>query len=237
MTILALITDALSELGVLGAGQTASGALADLGLRTLNRRLDNWNSKRQAVYASVLAEYTLTPNLQPHTIGSSSATFTVTQRPVSIEAANILIDTIRYPLALRNARWWMGLSDPELTAERPTDLYYEPAWPNGQLYLWPEPTSARTLELLSRVLLVAVTLNGTFTMPQGYELAVMLTLAEDLRGPLGRPVDGDLSERARLARADIFANNDPTPNLITRDAGMPGAGEHSTWDYRVGRLV
>lgn len=234
MTITALITAALGELGVLGAGQTASGALADLGLQTLNRLFDAWNAQRRAVYVDVTSSHTLTPALQPHTIGPSGATFTTDQRPVSLEGAALIVDDLHYPIRIRDAAWWLHQPHPTLTSDRPTDLYYAPAWPSGSLYLWPVPSAAHTIELRSRVVLDAVALADTFTMPPGYELAVMLSLAELLARPLGRPADGSLIAQARQARAVIFANNDETPALTTVDAGIPGAGGRSYFDYERG---
>lgn len=229
MTIQDLIADALTELGVLGAGQTPSGPLGSLGLRRLNRLFDTWNAKRQAVYADTITTHTLTPDLQPHTIGPTGATFTVTQRPVRIDAANLVIGDLRYPIRIRDTAWWMRLTDPTFASERPTVLNYRPGWPNGSLYLWPVPSSAHTLELLSRVILSSVALADTFTMPPGYEAAVMLSLAEDLATPLARPDDGTLTEKARKARATIFANNEETPRICTVDAGMPGSDGSAVW--------
>jgi hypothetical protein len=233
MTIHELISDALVELGVLGAGQTASGPLAIFGLRRLNRLFDLWNATRQAVYADTVTTHTLTPDLQPHTIGPTGATFTVSQRPVSVESANLVISDLRYPIAIRDTDSWMRLTDPTFASERPTLLNYRPGWPNGSLYLWPVPSSAHTLDLHARVVLSSVVLADTFTMPPGYEAAVMLSLAEALARPLGRQADGDLIDKARQARATIFANNEETPTLCTVDAGMPDGG-HSSFDYERG---
>jgi hypothetical protein len=229
MTIQDLIADVLTNLGVLGAGQTPSGRLGAFGLRRLNRIFDTWNAKRQAVYADTITTHTLIPDLQPHTIGPTGATFTVTQRPVSIEAASLVISDLHYPIAIRDTAWWMRLTDPTFASERPTHLNYRPGWPNGSLYLWPVPSSGHTLELLSRIILASVALADTFTFPPGYELAVSLSLEEDLARPLGRPADQDLIDRARQARATIFANNEETPRICTADAGMPGAGHGASW--------
>lgn len=235
MTIQELVTDALEELGVVSPGDEPAPEDSQTALKRLNRLLDNWNADRRAVYANQFSTHTLTPALQPHTIGTSSPTFSVTQRPVSIERANLVISDVRYGLNLRNAEWWAGLSDYTLTGEIPTDLYYEPAWPNGQLYLWPVPTTAHTLELLTRVLLASVTLATTFALPPGYQDALTLTLAEGLSVPFDRPVPSELAQGARTARARIFANNDPDPHISVADVGLPGSFQRGGFDYRIGR--
>ncbi len=236
MTIADLLAEALEELGVLAPGESPSDEDSETALRRLNRLLDAWNADHRAIYVNTPATYVLTPSLQPHTIGSSGATFTVTSRPVSIEAANIVVDGIRHtPLKLRDESWWMGLSDPTLTGEIPSDLNYRESWPNGALYLWPVPTSAHTLELLTRGLLSAVAMSDTFTMPPGYHEAVVLTLAEKLAVPFERQVSPDLRQDARTARARVFGANDPDVRITLADAGMPGVCSGAGYDYRTGR--
>jgi hypothetical protein len=230
-----ICTDALREIGVLNAVDVASGEDAAFALGKLNRLLDNWNAERRAVYADTINTYTIVPATQPHTIGpaASSPTWTATQRPVSIAHANLVVGDVRYPLRPRDRDWWMALSDPELTGQ-PSDFWYEPDWPLGKVRLWPVPTAADEIELLSRVLLAALVLSDTFTMPPGYQDAVTLTLAEDLGPAFQVPVPLLTARNADKARVRIFGNNDRTPRLITRDFGMPG-GTRSTFDYRTGR--
>ncbi|MCC6417225.1 MAG: hypothetical protein IT429_03135, partial [Gemmataceae bacterium] len=120
-----------------------------------------------------------------------------------------------------------------------TDLYYDPTWPNGAIYLWPVPTQAYGLDLRTRVLLDAVTLSSTFSLPPGYQDAITLTLAESLASAYVRPIAASLAQAALAARARIQANNDVTPTLQTQDSGMPGygSGMDSNFNYRTGMLT
>lgn len=240
-TGLDIIRDALLELGVYGAADTVSAEDSELGLSRLNDLLNEWNADKRAVYDETFTSYTLTPNLQPHTIGSSGATFTVTSRPVSIEAANI-IDTSPTPdvtisqLTIVGADWWANQRVQALTSTIPQFLYYDAAWPNGNLYLWPVPTTAYTLQIWTRMLLSDLTLATTFTMPPAYKKAVTLTLAEELAAAFGVEVKPSTVEKARKARNKVFLNNTPTVSLQTRDAGMPRAGGTSYFDWRTGSI-
>jgi len=227
-----LCADALREIGVLNAVDPPSGEDAAFVLSKLNRILDNLNAERQAVYESVFATYTLTPALQPHTIGPTG-TFVVTQRPVTIEAAN-LVDTtvtpnVRIPLTLRDDAWWASVAVQGLTGTYPTDLVYSPGWPNGELTLWPVPTTALGLELQSRLVLAEVALTTTFSMPPGYRDMLILTLAEDCIGAYGRPVPSMLPSRAAAARHRVNVNNVQIPVLQTQDSGMPGGKGYYNW--------
>jgi hypothetical protein len=230
VTIRTICTDAAKELEAIGAGETLSADDASTFLGLLRRLLNLWNADRRAVYATAFAEFTLVANLSPHTIGPTGATFTVTQRPVSLEGANLVLNlttpNVNTPIHVRDAQWWLRQSVPDLTSTYPTDVYYQPDWPNGKLFFWPVPTAAYDVQLMTRVLLSdTVDLNDSFSLPPGYQDAITLTLAEMSRRTFSRPVDPTLVRDASIARAAIFGNNDVIPRLTTRDAGMtPGRG-------------
>lgn len=230
MTGGSICTNAARENGQLGANEALTSADAQVYLNKLRRLLNNWNAERAAVYAASFATYTLVANLQPHTIGPSTATWATTLRPVSIDGANVIIDVSNpsayTPIAIHTAQWWNFQSQPGQTSSFPTDLYYQADWPNGKIYFWPVPQAAYQVQLQLRVLLDdALDLDTEFTLPQGYEDALTLTLAESCCGKLfGVDLTPDLQQAARIARARIFNNNDQPSALITSDFGMQGAG-------------
>jgi hypothetical protein len=233
MTAADLVTAALQELGVLNAVDPPSGEDGALGLARLNAILDSWNAERLGVYTQVLASFTLTPSLSPHTIGPSG-TWVTAQRPVSIESARLVVSGSYSPIAIRDAAWYRRLTVPGQTSAIPTDVYYEEDWPNGKLFFYPIPTAASVVSLESRVVLAALTASDTFTMPPGYQEALTLTLAEHLAAPMRMSLSGDTRRHAEKARARIFSTNAKIPTLCTRDFGMPSGGG-STFDYLTGR--
>ncbi|HSV92932.1 MAG TPA: hypothetical protein VLH81_07640 [Desulfobacterales bacterium] len=234
-----IVTMALRDLGVIGPVDPPSAEDAAFGLQKLNILIDNMNAKREAIYASDLTLYTLTPALTPHTIGPAG-TFVVTQRPVSLEAANWL-DTstpaVRAPITLRNEAWWLRVPVRGMTSEFVTDVFYEPTWPNGELNFWPVPTVAYQVELLTRSVLASMSLTTAFSMPPGYQDAITLTLEEMLipafkvAGPQG------LRSDAARARARIGSNNITVPEITTRQAGMPGGRGGTKLDWRTREIV
>jgi hypothetical protein len=230
-----ICSDALIEIGALAAGETAAPEDADLALGKLNRLLDNWNADRGAIYAEQSVSYVLTPSLNPHTIGPTG-TFVVTQRPEAIDGATLIIDDdVRIPVRLRNADWYRALSIQTIESLIPTDLYFEATWPNGSIYLWPIPSSAYHLELMTRRVLASLALSDTFTLPPGYQDAITLTLAESLVSPFGAAskVSPTLVNDAAKARARVWAANDRPRPLRTRDAGIPG-DRRGTFNYLTG---
>lgn len=227
-----IIKDALLEVGVISPADGLDADVANFALGKLNRLLDNWNAERAAVFANQIKTYALTPGLQPHTIGPSGS-FIEAQRPVSIEAANLVYSTgTRVPLNMRHPQWWRTLTLPLLKGP-PSDLYYEPSWPDGAIYLWPVPTTAYDLELFIRVVLSGLDLSSAFSLPPGYQDAITLTLAEDIVGPLRAEPSGLLVQKAREARARIFNNNDHPPRIATADYGF--GVRRGTFDYLTGR--
>lgn len=219
-----VVTEALLEMGALGVEETAEDAIAVFALGKLNRIFDNWNAERAAVYADAFSTYTLTPSLSPHLIGPTG-TFVVTSRPETIDGAAIVYTgstpNIEIPITIRDAQWWQQQRVKALASSIPTDLFYEPDWPNGKLFFWPVPDTAYGVTLRTRILLAALALADTFTMPPGYHDATVLTLAEDLCEPLGKAMPAGLSARAAKARARVFQANAVTPRLVTRAAGLP----------------
>jgi hypothetical protein len=228
-----IISDAYMEIGALAAGETLDSDLQTFALGKANRILDNWNAEQCAVYADTFTNYTLTPSLDPHTIGPTG-TFVVASRPVSIEGASWVMSgspEVYIPIAIHDRQWFDDLSIPGMTAGIVTDLFYNPTWPNGSLHFWPVPNVANDVNLWVRTLLSQVATSDTFTLPPGYKDAITLTLAEELAPSVGKQLDPRTLLSAQKARARIFANNDVTPRITTTDAGMPGSGGGSYFNY------
>lgn len=237
MTIRDLCTQSAMDMGVIGQGETLSAPDASVYLGLLQRLLNAWNANRLSVYASSMLQFTLVPNLSPHTIGPTGATWTATIRPVSLDGANLVLTPSTPPvntnIKVRDDQWYFSLTTPTLTSTYPTDVYYQPDWPLGKLFFWPVPTFAYDVQLKVRVLLdESVDLNDEFSLPPGYWDAIVLTLEEMAMRPFAKPYDGNLASAATKARALIYGNNDITPHLITKDYGMtPGRNQGTRADF------
>lgn len=231
MTWQDLITDALTEIGVHDPIEPPDPNQTTLGLSRLNGIIGLWNARGETSYAATFPTYTTVAGLLPHTIGPSTATWSATQRPVEILAANRLQGSgttlVRIPILVRDADWWFSQqSVPNISTDIPTDLYYDPTWPNGSVYLWPVPNGAFTVELRVRLLLDELAdtdLTTDIALPFGYPRALMLTLAEDLVTPLTVPLPPQLLLKAAEARAVIFGVNTSPVRIRTRQSGMPGS--------------
>lgn len=232
MTGLDVVRAAMRKIGVLNATEVPSGEDADDVLAELNLLLDRWNAKPESAFATGFTPLTLSPGLSPHTIGPSG-TFVAISRPIRIDGANLIVGGLRTPITMRDRAWYQRLSDPTRTSARPIECYYEPALPNGKLWFYPVPSSPYAIELWQRGLLSRMTLNDLLSAPDGYRDAIVKTLAEEIcTGVFRVPMPPGLPESARDARATIWANNDETPHLCTRDSGMPGGGRGGWFDIQ-----
>ena len=227
---------ALLDLNVFEPSDSVSNDDLAFVLTKLNRILDNWNADRQATYADQFTQFTLTPSLSPHTIGPTG-TWVTSQRPVSIEGASLVFPTANSPevgITLRDAEWYNSLSVPSLAGSTPTDLYYEPAWPNGRLNFYPVPSAAYKVSLWTRVVLAQLALTDTFTLPPGYWDALTLTLSENIAATYEKTVPALLSRQANDARARVFNANLEIPRLVTADSGMPSTDSSGSGTYYTG---
>ena len=240
ISMLDLITNALIEIGAYSMGEPIYPAEALFCLSKFNRLLDSWNTQRLYAYNNTFASIPLDPNHQPHTIGPG-ADFNVPQRPVTIEDANIILNSVnppvRSPLNLRDYEWWANQRTQTIATTLPTDLYYSPDFPIGNMYLWPVPTLPYLLEIWSRCVLGTVAnLTVLLSLAPGYESALTLSLAETLISPFQAQPSQILMADALTARAAIQRTNSKPPKISTMDSGMPSQmGRNITsYNYRTG---
>ena len=248
ITVSEFIRLALMEIRVARAGNVINPNDAADALLILNEYLDRLNATPRALYSTTQTTFTLTADLQPHTIGltANSPTFAVSvNRPERILSANIVLSgNIRAPqggLDILNQQQWDAIAagaaagqSVTITSSIPLALFYKPDWPNGSIYLWPVPT-ANKLEIRFETLLASLALSDTFTLPMGYQQALRLTLAELLAPAFGQSVSAETRRAAMDARAAVWGNNDLIPNAIP-DGGVPMGARGGGWNYKTGQI-
>ena len=226
MTIGDLITSALRELGIVDLTATPGAELSALGLTLTNRILDRWNAQHGALYSTVHSSLVaFTAGLNPHTIGVSadSPTWTVsTNRPVEILGVRVTGDDGETftPLTPRSADWWHALQAPGTSADYPTDFYFDPTWPNGSLYFYPEPASASIkAQIVYRMALAQVGDATVVSLPPAYLDALVATLKERIVAipTFATRATPDLRADAQAARGVAFGHNLPELDIVTDD--------------------
>lgn len=235
-----IVRMAMVEIGVLDPRENPDGQEALTCQYKLNRLIDSWNADSRFIYANKFFTGLLTPNLQPHSIGpSGTVNFNqaagINQRPVKIETANILLDanatppfintgTVRVRVNVHQDKgaWWASQLAPGIESVLPTDMYYEPDWPNGSMFLWVVPTVAYPLELLIWTVLAQYAMTDNVFLPPGYLDALVYDLAKSIAPSFDVPWPPILEDLRRTALRRIQGPNVAAPALGTRDAGLPG---------------
>lgn len=244
-----LIFDALLEIGVYFPGEDLRAEDAQLCSRKLQRIIDYWAARRVFAYSTNFQLYSLTPNYAPHRIGPGLtspdfATPNNAPRPQRIESASLVLNTsspvVDSPqLNLRDAAWWAAQRVKGLSSNVPTDLYYEPDFPNGALNFWPVPNFAYQvrLELWSVIGQVPTNLTTTFSAPPAYESTLLYELAIDGCTAYQRPVPAELSAKLNAVRKALEGDNDGSPRVASADWGIQPAkpAKRSTFNYYSGQ--
>jgi hypothetical protein len=212
------------------------------GMIFLNQQLDYWAARGCYAWTTAFTTWNLSPGHQPHLIGPNVAPpdFLVNQRPVSIRSASLILSNsspaVDVPINIRDNAWWAGQRVKSLQSSIPTDLYYEPDVPAGQLWFWPVPNTAYGVRLEGMVVLQQfTTLDDCFIAPQAYLAAVTLTLAEELSDVWGTTMPPNLARRAMKARDALQSNNNLAPRIASADWGTAG-GPAGDFSYMTGGL-
>lgn len=166
------------------------------------------------------------------------------QRPAMVVNCNIILNNVspfvKIPVRVHNGKsgadWWAANPVPQITTTLPTDLYYDPQWPFGNLYFWPMQTTAYDFEAeVWSNLIEDAAITDTFWLPQGYEDAVTYSLAESLCPAFGKQLSPVLANAAIKARAIIQNLNSQAPTIKTRDEGIPSrTHDRPYFNWRVG---
>lgn len=233
-----IVTAALLEINAIAAGESPDAADAAWALQKLQRLIDRYNARRPMIYNVNFSVFTLQTNHQPHTIGQSGD-FDCSQRPVQLVGASLIFTGgVERPIVLRDDQWWGDKSLKTLTSTLPTDVYYSPDWPLGNLYFWPIPTQANQVRLEAWSVLAQMPLLTTsFSMPPAYWDAIVYPLAISLCPSFDRQPNALLLELERKAVMAVQINNGGSPRISTTDSGMPNkAGSKNTFNYQTGNF-
>lgn len=232
-----LIKAAMQELGALAQGETPDQGDQAWVLQKLQRLIDRYNARLPMVYNVNFTLFTLNPPgtpLAPTTIGPGGD-FDVNQRPVSIPSIGLILagtPGVELPLNPRDQDWWANNRIKGLTSTLPTDYYYSPDWPVGNIYFWPVPTAAHQVNVQTRQVLGEITSYAqTFSMPPAYWDLIVYELAISLAPSFEREPSATLLGLWKAAIKAVQVNNIQSPRLASDSPSQPAGGGRPDFNF------
>lgn len=194
-----LCTRALKDAGALGIGQTAQSEDMNDAWLSLQWMLQQWERQELLIYHLVTYFVISDGRTGPYSVGPGASDIPLgaagqVARPNRIESAffvqNIASPNgpIRWPLRLLQSMVdYNKIALPKLQTFSLV-AFYDAAWPNGQLYIWPWPNASQySIGITCREQLPASfpTLNSVINLPFEYFQAIVSNLAMALRPKYG----------------------------------------------------
>lgn len=218
-----IIVTSLKLIGQLGQGETASDADITDGLEALNTMLDSWRINRLNVYRLNEISFTLTANKSSYTIGDGGEFDT--ERPVNVQSAFIRQNSIDYPMYVLPKAAYDSISDKMIVSNLPYQLYYEPAYPLGTVFLYPVPSATNDLHMdVWQTLQQFNTLTEELSLPPGYERAIKYNLASEISPLFGVEAPPRVDRIAAQSLGDVRDVNLPDMTADVSEASLAGSG-------------
>lgn len=221
-----IIEGALSKLGLFGPGDAVDAESASDCLVILNQMVDSWNLPSWTLYGTTEVTATVAASTASVTIGPSM-TLNVT-RPVRIEAGCFSrIGGVDYPLDFVSEAEFNSISLKTITGFAPEWGFYDPGAATGTIKLYPQPGASCELHIivLSQLSQFA-DLVTDYTLPQGYEKALVYNLALDIAPNFEREAPPSVVAQAGNTLRMLKRSNQVIPELKTyrREPGNIYAG-------------
>lgn len=179
MTAADLIRQALLDVEAVGYADTVPALLTADGLIVLNNLISSWNAEDLLIPSITKVTKILTAAIGQYTLGSGGDV-NIT-RPMTIESAWISDSSNTSTILELKIMADYANIKLKLHQGRPEELFYNPAYPLGTIFLWPVPDQGYTLNLdlkspLSRIALSTDTINT----PDDWLRALQTNLAYEL---------------------------------------------------------
>lgn len=231
MTVRDLIERVLKKIGVLASGETAGASMAVDTLDDMNALIDSWKNNGLMIYENNIRSLTLVSGQQTYTIGASGDFNAV--RPVSISQAKYVSNDIEYDIEIITKDEWANIPDKQTSSDIPTKLYYNPAYPLGELNFWPKPSGAASVKIYDpKPVERFASLNTTVSLPPGYENLLILGTADYIGPDYGRELSQRQLQILTETKADIMRKNTVPVFIACDDTGAGSRGR--TFDIMTG---
>lgn len=216
MTVQDLLTSALTDLGVIQAGETPTAADSEIAFARFNDWLNGNKLLAGLIFQTVRTTWALT-GAASYTVGVGG-TLSI-QRPISPSDITALTfyDTTVSPilemaLVLFTDDQYFAIPQKGLTSVYPVGFHYEATYGAtgfGTLAPWPIPTSStlRGVVYAKTSLDEFTATSDTVSVPPGYRRFFRTNLAIELASAFGVPVPPQVEQIARMSMHDVKTAN------------------------------
>jgi hypothetical protein len=206
-----IINESLLLLGVSYVGNNVATAaqLATCQL-TLNNMLAEWNAQGLAIFSVVRETFTLTNGTASYVIGPDQSGQWQVPRPEKIEAWAVYdaSGASNGGSPVDSKTFAKMADDRSLTSALITMLYYDAAYPDATIRLYPIPTGG-TLELWVWEEFSVITdfVATAINLPPGYLNAIIYNLAVEIAPKFGGRLSPGIQDVANSTRQTLGATN------------------------------
>jgi hypothetical protein len=166
------------------------------------------------------------------------------QRPLSINSAFVRINTnsngmpinnggLDYQIAILNVEEYERIGLKTLNGPWPKVVYYQPADPLGNIFVWPNPSQGEMHLFCDTLFTRYVTVNDAIVLPQGYAMALRWNLAQRLMPMYGKTNQTQIAmitQFAEQGKGLIKRNNmKPLQSSTYNDAILTGKQKDAGW--------
>lgn len=194
MLVSEVLDSAARKLGLIASSETLTTAEYANCLSILQVMLRSYSAEQINVNASVSETFTLTAGTALYTWGITTGDI-ATVRPNQLLDASILSDTTTYPLNIISEAEYIDITA-KTTSGTPSSIFIQYTYPLVNLYLYPVPDAAVTLNLYSlkpfteTASFTAIT--DTLSLPVNYQEPVIYNLAIRMATEFGVTVSPEL---------------------------------------------
>jgi len=206
MTAGQVMTLAMQELGVIGAGETPQGEEYEAMLPRLNFMLKTWQSRGCNLWRETDGSITITAN---------TASGTLSPRVIDVMAARVVTGVNEIPLQ----RWETGeyrQIPNKAQSGRPVAYYIDKQRDAVNMYVWPVPTADTTIKLdYARVIEDVLVTTDNLDLPQAWLETAYVCLAARCAALFGATrIDpgtvGEVKQRAAELETELFDMDRPS---------------------------
>jgi hypothetical protein len=231
-----IVEDALTKIGALAAGETATAEDANYALGVLNSLVDVWKSERLTINNVERTVFSgFTPGTNGYTMGDGGDIDTGEDPPMKLEGASYLDGEFETTIEVFTHQRWREVGHKPFQSQYPQGVHYIRRAPLAQVEVYPTPSDPA----IALVLYWAAAFGGfkdltTFvTLVSGHQAALQWNLAVWLGPPFGKPPSGEIIAIADNTKATLKRSNTFVPQLRV-DEGITGTGSFDiyTGTYR-----